>query len=56
MYTTINENGVLNNYANEPKIYYATYPNKEQQIRYAFGGAVAALFMTAIVLVAFSVS
>jgi hypothetical protein len=27
MYTTINENGVLNNYATEPKVYYAEYPS-----------------------------
>jgi hypothetical protein len=56
MYTTINENGVLNNYANEPKIYYATYPNKQQQIRYAFGGAVATLFVAVTVLVGLGVS
>lgn len=56
MYTTINESGILNNYANEPKMYYATYPNKEQQMRYALGGAIASLFVTAIILVALGVS
>ncbi|MBD2383899.1 photosystem II assembly protein Psb34 [Cylindrospermum sp. FACHB-282] len=56
MYTTINENGILNNYANEPKMYYATFPSQEQQIRYALGGAVAGLFVTAIILVALGVS
>jgi hypothetical protein len=56
MYTTINEAGILNNYANEPQMYYATYPNQEQQNRYKFQGAVATLLVTALVLVAFSVS
>jgi hypothetical protein len=56
MYTTINENGVLNNYATEPQIYYAEYPNQEQQNRYKFQGAVATLLVTALVLLAFGVS
>jgi hypothetical protein len=56
MYTTTNEEGILNNYATEPKMYYATYPSAEQQSRYAFQGAVAILLVTALVLVAFGVS
>ncbi|AFY51286.1 hypothetical protein Nos7524_5596 (plasmid) [Nostoc sp. PCC 7524] len=56
MYTTINEAGVLNNYATEPQMYYAQYPNQEQQNRYKFQGAVATLLVTALVLVAFGVS
>ncbi len=56
MYTTINEKGILNNYATEPKLYYATYPDTEQQRHYAFQAAVASLFVTALVLVALGVS
>jgi hypothetical protein len=56
MYTTINESGQLNNYATEPQMYYAAYPNQEQQSRYAFQGAIATLFVTAIILIACGVS
>jgi hypothetical protein len=35
MYTTVNEEGILNNYAPSLPIYYAEYPSQEQQRRYA---------------------
>jgi len=56
MYTTTNEQGVLNNYSTEPKIYYAEFPTKEQQSKYAFQGAVAVLFVTSIILIGLGVS
>ncbi len=56
MYTTTDENGILNNYAPETKFYYAEYPSKEQQSKYAFQGAVAFLFITSIVFIALGVS
>jgi hypothetical protein len=56
MYTTTNEQSVLNNYATEPQMYYADYPNKEQQRQYALQGAFATLLVTTVVLVALSVS
>ncbi|MBD2362823.1 MULTISPECIES: photosystem II assembly protein Psb34 [unclassified Anabaena] len=56
MYTTINENGILNNYATEPKMYYATYPNQEQKRSYALQAVYAALLVTTLVLVALGVS
>ena len=56
MYTTTDERGILNNYATEPQLYYAEYPNQEQQNRYKFLGAAATLFISAVVLVAFTVS
>ncbi|MBK1990729.1 ssl1498 family light-harvesting-like protein [Sphaerospermopsis aphanizomenoides BCCUSP55] len=56
MYTTVNEQGILNNYANEPQLYYAEYPTQEQQNRYFFQGAIATLFVTAVVLIALGVS
>lgn len=55
MYTTNNE-GLLNNYAVEPPVYYAEFPSEWQQQRYAFQGAVATLFVALTILTAFSVS
>ncbi|HIK08420.1 MAG TPA: ssl1498 family light-harvesting-like protein [Trichormus sp. M33_DOE_039] len=56
MYTTINENGILNNYAKEPEMYYATYPSQEQQRSYASQAAYATLLVATLVLVALGVS
>lgn len=56
MYTTINENGILNNYANEPEMYYGNYPNQEEQRRYTLQGAYATLLVTTLILVALGVS
>jgi hypothetical protein len=56
MYTTVNEEGILNNYATEPQLYYAEYPSPEQQKRYLFQGGVAVLFVTSIILIALGVS
>jgi hypothetical protein len=56
MYTTQLDNGTLNNYAVEPKITYQEYPTVYEQRRYAITGAVAALFVTALVLVSVVVS
>lgn len=55
MYTT-NEDGILNNYATEPAMYFSEYPSPEQQQRYAFQGAIAALLVSITILVAVSVS
>ena len=55
MYTT-NEEGILNNYAVEPAIYYAQFPSLEQQQQYALQAALAALFVVAAVLTAVVVS
>jgi hypothetical protein len=51
MYTTTNEEGILNNYAIEPKPYYASYPSPEEQKQYAFQAVIATLFVSALVLV-----
>ena len=53
MYTT-NEDGILNNYAKEPKMSYAEYPSLEQQRRYALQGAAAVLMVTSLILIAFA--
>ncbi|WP_341529677.1 ssl1498 family light-harvesting-like protein [Nostoc sp. UHCC 0302] len=56
MYTTTNEDGILNNYPSEPKAYYAEYPAIWEQRRYVVQGAVAAIFVSAVVMLAFAVS
>ena len=57
MYTTTQlDNGILNNYAKEPQMYYAVYPSPEQQRNYAQQAAFATLLITALTLIGFSVS
>ncbi len=56
MYTTTNEDGILNNYASEPKMYYAEYPAIWEQRKYVMQGIFATLIITTLVLVGFSVS
>lgn len=56
MYTTTNENGVLNNYPQETKMYPAEYPSLEQQRNYTLQGAMAVLLITVLLLTAFAVS
>ena len=55
MYTT-NTEGLLNNYAAEPPIYFAEFPSLEQQQRYVFQGVIALLLVTLSILTAFSIS
>ncbi|MBK4729394.1 ssl1498 family light-harvesting-like protein [Oxynema sp. CENA135] len=56
MYTTTDERGILNNYATEPKMYYAKYPSQAQQRRYMLQGAFSILLFTGLLLVAAGVS
>ena len=56
MYTTVDEAGILNNYAPELPTYYAEYPSQEQQGRYAFQGAIATLFVSLLVLTTLAAS
>ncbi len=53
---TVNNEGLLNNYATEPAVYFAEYPTQEQQQNYALQGAIATLLVVAATLVAFAVS
>lgn len=55
MYTT-DDRGILNNYAIEPAMVYAEYPSEEQQSQYALQAGLATLLVSALMLVAFSVS
>ena len=54
--STVDQEGLTNNYAVEPILYYAQFPSVEQQRRYAFQGAIATLFVTALFLTSFAVS
>lgn len=56
MYTTTDENGILNNYAVEPKVTYQEYPTVYEQKGYLVQGAIAAFLITAIVCISFVVS
>ena len=56
MYTTTNDQGILNNYATEPKPYYAVYPSPQQQRNYFLQGTIATLFVGALFLVTLAVS
>ena len=56
MYTTVNNEGRLNNYAPELPIYYAEYPSQEQQRYYALQGAIATLFVGLLILTTFAAS
>lgn len=53
---TTNNEGLLNNYAVAPAIYYAEFPSKWQQQQYALQGAIATLVVALTVLTAISVS
>ncbi len=54
MFTT-NQDGLLNNYATEPDVYYAEYPTQWQQRRYIIQGTVAAFLVTALMFTACAV-
>ena len=56
MTTITDENGVMNNFAKEPKMYYAEAPSSQEQRRYVFWGAVATVVVAASVLTAVVVS
>ena len=56
MYTTQLDNGTINNYALESKMYISDYPAVYEQRRYIVQGALAALVVTATVLISFAVS
>ncbi|AFZ38237.1 hypothetical protein Sta7437_4799 (plasmid) [Stanieria cyanosphaera PCC 7437] len=56
MYTTQLDNGTLNNYAVEPKVTYQEYPTVWEQKNYFKQAAIAASFITAVVLISFAVS
>ncbi|MBW4444125.1 MAG: ssl1498 family light-harvesting-like protein [Plectolyngbya sp. WJT66-NPBG17] len=56
MYTTRNEDGILNNYASEPAMYFAELPSEEQQQNYVAQGAISVLLVTFTFLMALAAS
>ncbi len=54
--STVDDEGLINNYAIEPDMYPSGYPSPWQQRRYIFLGVGAALFVITLILVAFTVS
>ncbi|MBE9110470.1 ssl1498 family light-harvesting-like protein [Nodosilinea sp. LEGE 07298] len=57
MFTTTQlDNGILNNYAVEPEVYFATYPSPEQQKSYTKQAAFASLFVAGLLLISLAVS
>lgn len=53
---TKDDEGIINNYALEPGIYLAKYPNQKQQLSYIIWGAGAIAFVADLLVVAFVVS
>lgn len=53
---TVDQEGLTNNYAVEPPMYYANFPAPEQVRGYLKQAAVAALFTVTVLLTAFAVS
>ncbi|MBC6472565.1 MAG: ssl1498 family light-harvesting-like protein [Hormoscilla sp. GM102CHS1] len=56
MYTTTNENGILNNYPVAPKMYYGSYPDGLQQRSYLMQGLLATTFVGSLLLTALACS
>lgn len=52
---TTNQEGLFNNYATEPAVYYAEFPSEFQQGRYLGQGAIAFLLVTTLLLTAISI-
>ena len=53
---TVDREGLTNNYAVEPDMYYSAFPSPEQARQYAFQGAAAALLIVGLIVTSFAVS
>lgn len=53
---TVDQEGLTNNYAVEPNMYYSVFPSPEQARQYAVQAAVAAVLIVGLVLTSFAVS
>ena len=53
---TVDQEGLTNNYAVEPALYYALFPSPEQAREYALQAGLSILFVTSIIFTAFAVS
>lgn len=56
MYTKQLDNGILNSYAVELPLTYATYPTADEQNRYMTQGAIATLLVAATIITTLIVS
>jgi hypothetical protein len=56
MYTTVNQDGVLNNYPTVATIYYAEYPTVWEQRHYLLQGAAATLLVGLLILTSLAAS
>ncbi len=56
MYTSTDENGILNNFATEPKMYHAEYPSPKQQKRYIAYGVASILLVALTIFTAVAIS
>jgi hypothetical protein len=54
--STVDDEGLLNNFAVEPKIYPSEYPSPSQQRRYIYWGIAATLLVASLVLISKFVS
>ena len=53
---TVDQEGLTNNYAVEPDMYYSVFPSTEQARQYALQGAFATLLVVGLILTSFAVS
>ncbi|MGJ3251182.1 MAG: photosystem II assembly protein Psb34 [Elainellaceae cyanobacterium] len=53
---TVDQEGLTNNYAVEPNMYYSVFPSPEQARQYAFQGAAAALLIVGLIVTSVAVS
>ena len=53
---TVDDEGIINNYATEPDTFLANYPSPKQQKRYIFLGAGATLLVAIALAISFTVS
>lgn len=53
---TVDDEGLINNFATEPKVYPASYPSPQQQRQYLVWGAGAILLVASLVLISALVS
>ncbi len=56
MTTVTDENGIMNNFASEPQMYYAGAPTSQDKRSYVFWGAIATALVVASVSMAVVVS
>ncbi|MDJ0568717.1 MAG: ssl1498 family light-harvesting-like protein [Pleurocapsa sp. MO_192.B19] len=56
MTTVTDENGIMNNFASEPQMYYAEAPSSQDKRNYVFWGAIAMALVTSSIFTAIVVS